>query len=262
MDSKPRAEIPLTAAPAEHPPQESSNLQSQRIRADKIARVSLLLIVLATAVIFFSMIRAFVVPVILAAVFVGLFFPFYLKVLERTHGQKALSAFVCCATLSLGLLLPAYLMANLMTREAVRLYQAAESKGFFEESMRTKVQEHPVIKKLHLEKIPFEATLDRLAKSGAELLSNGIKVASRETFELISTLFITFFTMFYFFRDGPLLLAKLKYYSPLPDHYEEELIRQFLSVSRATIKGTLLISVIKGILGGLTFWAFGIPAPV
>jgi predicted PurR-regulated permease PerM len=38
---------------------------------------------------------------------------------------------------------------------------------------------------------------------------------------LISTLFITFFTMFYFFRDGPLLLAKLKYLSPLADDYED-----------------------------------------
>jgi len=79
---------------------------------------------------------------------------------------------------------------------------------------------------------------------------------------LISTLFITFFTMFYFFRDGSLLLAKLKYLSPLADDYEDELIRRFLSVSRATIKGTLLVSLIKGILGGLTFWAFGIQGAV
>src|SRR2546422_7769130 len=56
--------------------------------------------------------------------------------------------------------------------------------------------------------------------------------------------------------------AKLKYLSPLADDYEDELIRRFLSVSRATIKGTLLVSLIKGILGGLTFWAFGIQGAV
>src|SRR6185295_17901744 len=59
-----------------------------------------------------------------------------------------------------------------------------------------------------------------------------------------------------------LLLAKLKYLSPLADDYEEELIQRFLSVSRATIKGTLLVALIKGALGGLTFWAFGIEGPV
>src|SRR4030095_12869793 len=69
-------------------------------------------------------------------------------------------------------------------------------------------------------------------------------------------------TMFYFFRDGPLLLAKLKYLSPLADDYEEELIHRFLSVSRATIKGTLLVAIIKGTLGGLAFWFFGIQGAV
>jgi predicted PurR-regulated permease PerM len=68
--------------------------------------------------------------------------------------------------------------------------------------------------------------------------------------------------MFYFFRDGPMLLRKLKYFSPIADRYEEELIGRFLAVSRATIKGTLLVALIKGVLGGLTFWAFGIEAPV
>ena len=36
--------------------------------------------------------------------------------------------------------------------------------------------------------------------------------------------------MFYFFRDGSLLLAKLKYLGPLADDYEDELILRFLSV--------------------------------
>jgi predicted PurR-regulated permease PerM len=68
--------------------------------------------------------------------------------------------------------------------------------------------------------------------------------------------------MFFFFRDGPELLTKLKYLSPLADDYLDELIRRFLTVSRSTIKGTLLVALIKGTLGGLSLWAFGIQAPV
>jgi predicted PurR-regulated permease PerM len=239
---------------------ESSSPQTQQVRTDKIARYALLLIVLAATAAFFNMIKAFLVPMILAAVFAGLFFPFNSWLLKRARGRKALSAFICCATLSLGLLLPAYVVANLVAREAVRLYQSAESKGngLSEENIRAKVQGHPLIQKLHLEKVPLRTAFEHLAKKATELLANVINVASRETLELISTLSVTFFTMYYFFRDGPLLLAKLKYFSPLADDYEEELIRRFLSVSRATIKGTLLIAFIKGTLGGLTFWAFGI----
>jgi predicted PurR-regulated permease PerM len=241
-----------------------SDLRLPSHRADKFARYSLLLIVLATSVVFLNMIKAFLVPVILASVNAGLFFSFYSWLLKRTRGRKALSAFVCCATLSLGLLLPAYAAANLVSREALRLYQSAgpRAREFFERDVGETMQAHPLIRKLHLENVPLRPTFEHLAQKGSELLANAINVASRETFDLISTLFITFFTMFYFFRDGPQLLAKLKYLSPLAEVYEEELIRRFLSVSRATLKGTLLVALIKGILGGLTFWAFGIEAPV
>jgi predicted PurR-regulated permease PerM len=258
MDSKPRAEIPAARPDDKSPPPSSAQLH----RSEKIARSSILVIALVAAAVFFYMIKAFLVPVILAAVFAGLFFPFYSWLLKRMRGRKSLSSFVCCAVLSLGLLLPAYGVANLVTREAVRLYQNAESTGFLQGNILAKVQEHPLVRKLHLNQIPVETTLEHLARKGAELLANAINVASRETFELVSTLLITFFTMFYFFRDGSLVLARLKYYSPLPEEYEEELIHRFLSVSRATIKGTLLVSIIKGTLGGLTFWAFGFQAPV
>ena len=262
MDSETKTEIPSSGGKADGQVRQEglSSRRLQRFRADKFAHFFLLLILVTTAVVFFKMVKAFLVPIILAAVFAGLFFPFYSWLLKRARGRKSLSAFICCLTLSLGLLVPAYAVTNLVAREGVRLYQNAESSsnGRFEENIRAKLQEHPLIQKLHLEKVPLPRTFERLAKQAAELLANAINVASRETFELISTLFIAFFTMFYFFRDGPLLLAKLKYLSPLADDYEDELIRRFLSVSRATIKGTLLVSLIKGILGGLTFWAFGI----
>ena len=241
-----------------------STRRSRQVRTDKFTHFFLLLVLVAATVVFFKMIKAFLVPIILAAVFAGLFSPFYSWLLKTARGRKSLSAFVCCLTLSLGLLVPAYAVANMVAREAVRLYQKGESgnNGRFEDKIRAKLQGHPFIQKLHLEKVPLPRTFEHLSKQAAELLANAINVASRETFELISTLFITFFTMFYFFRDGSLLLAKLKYLSPLADDYEDELIRRFLSVSRATIKGTLLVSLIKGILGGLTFWAFGIQGAV
>jgi len=68
--------------------------------------------------------------------------------------------------------------------------------------------------------------------------------------------------MFYFFKDGDRLIAYMKKFSPLPNEYEDQLIRRFLAVSRGTIKGTMLIGLIKGIIGGLTFWIFGIRSPI
>ena len=249
---------------AEPPPATARPLTLQRLRAEKFARYSLLFIVLLTGVVFFNMVKIFFVPVILAAVFAGLFHPFYEWLLKRARGRRAISAFVCCLALSLGVLLPAYGVANLVAREAVRLYQTVQTKGLrsFDIDFRSFVQRHPVLQALGLEKLPLEATAEQALKKAADLLARAVNRASRETFELVANFFLTFFTMFYFFRDGPMLVQRLKYFSPLADHYEDELIRRFLAVSRATLRGTLLVALIKGTLGGLTFWAFGLDAPV
>ena len=231
---------------------------------DRFARYSLLIIVLVATVVFLNMIKDFLVPVILAAVIAGLFFPFYAWLLKRTRGHKSLSSFVCCALLSLGLLLPVFVAANLGAREAARLCQSAgpQARALFEGNLEERVQSLSLIRKLHLENVPLPHTSEHLAKQGSDLLDKAVSAVSRGTFELIATLGITFFTMFFFFRDAPELLAKLKYLSPLADNYLDELIRRFVSVSRATVKGTLLVALIKGTLGGLSFWAFGIQAPV
>jgi predicted PurR-regulated permease PerM len=258
--------VPLDGAEDNGQPKAASSSRistRQRLRAEKFAHYSLLLLILATGIVFFKIVKVFLVPVILAAVFAGLFYPFYTWVLRIMRGRKALSAFLCCVALSLGLLLPAYAVANLVAIEAVRLYQTAESKAqtVFGGDLGGRLQDHPLVQRLHLEKLPLQSTFEQVARKATEMLAKAINLASRETFELLSTIFVTFFTMFYFFRDGPILLCKLKYYSPLADRYEEELMRRFLTVSRATIKGTLFVALIKGALGGLTFWAFGIEAP-
>lgn len=243
---------------------EALNAGSPPQGGDRFARYSLLVLVLAAGVVFLIMIKAFLVPVILAAVTAGLFFPLYSWLLKSTRGRRSLSALVCCATLSLGLLAPAFVAANLTVREAVHLGQRAEPRvrAFLEGNMEEQVRSHHLVKKLHLENVPLRPTFERLAKAGPELAAKAFDIVSRGTLELAFTIGVTFFTMFYFFRDGPEVLAKLKSLSPLAEHDVDELIHRSVSVSRATLKGTLLVALIKGILGGLAFWAFGIPAPV
>jgi predicted PurR-regulated permease PerM len=47
---------------------------------------------------------------------------------------------------------------------------------------------------------------------------------------------------------------------PLGDARERRLFQKFAEVARATIKGTLVIGLVQGVLGGLIFWMLGIEA--
>ncbi len=75
-------------------------------------------------------------------------------------------------------------------------------------------------------------------------------------------LFIFVLSMFYFMRDGAMIKRKFVSWSPLLDQYDEYIT---LALKRAIISvfgGTLVVSVIQGLLTGLGFFIFGIPGAV
>lgn len=235
-----------------------------------VGRYFLIALLVILFVVFISMIHFFILPIILAAVFSGLFYPLYGRIKKLLWNRSSAASLVTCLILILLLLIPAYVIADLVAREAIALYQAAEA-GFrgivggadddafkwFEDLF-----EAELLKRLGLGNIDWQSSFEEIIKSSASILASVINKATRETFLFVTNIFITFFAMFFFFRDGEYIVQRLKYLSPLDEKYEDEIIRRFLSVSRATIKGTLVLAIIKGTMGGLTFWIFGVTSPV
>jgi predicted PurR-regulated permease PerM len=68
--------------------------------------------------------------------------------------------------------------------------------------------------------------------------------------------------MFYFLTAGEVLLGKILYFLPLRDHDERLLLKRFGSVTKATLKGTLIIGALQGIFCGISFALAGIQGPV
>jgi predicted PurR-regulated permease PerM len=66
------------------------------------------------------------------------------------------------------------------------------------------------------------------------------------------------YAMFYFLTSGPLLISTIMGYFPISRSDKSKMMEVGLSVSRATIKGTLVIGLIQGTLGGLGFAVAGI----
>jgi len=68
--------------------------------------------------------------------------------------------------------------------------------------------------------------------------------------------------MYFFLTGGPGLLEGVLAYLPLTDTDKRRMVGKFVSVTRATLKGTILIGVAQGCLGGLAFWAVGIDGAI
>ncbi|MFT5702527.1 MAG: putative PurR-regulated permease PerM [Desulforhopalus sp.] len=79
---------------------------------------------------------------------------------------------------------------------------------------------------------------------------------------ILLNLFIMLYAMYFFLLSGRSLTEKIFSYVPLTRQDKDKMVEVGLSVSRATIKGTLIIGIIQGTLGGLGFYFAGVGSSV
>jgi predicted PurR-regulated permease PerM len=73
---------------------------------------------------------------------------------------------------------------------------------------------------------------------------------------------LTFYFLFYFFRDRHVALASLQSHSPLSTDELAGIASCVADTIHATFYGIIVCSAVQGILGGLMFWWLGLPAPL
>jgi predicted PurR-regulated permease PerM len=79
--------------------------------------------------------------------------------------------------------------------------------------------------------------------------------------KLVLQIFIMLFALFYLLRDGGKFKQSLITLSPLADDHDEKIFSKIRQAIRSVVAGSLVVSVVQGILTGLGFYIFGVPNP-
>jgi predicted PurR-regulated permease PerM len=226
----------------------------------------LLLLVTAISVAFVAMIRAFLLTILLAAIFAGLSYPVYEWLLGRLRGRKALAA---VATLLLVLVLvmaPLLAVLGAGANEALRvtetirprLEQLVDQPGEFDSRLRAL----PGYDRIEPYRAQILTKAGELVGSTSAFVFAALSATTRATAVFIFHFVVLLYTMFFFLTGGPGLLGGVLAYLPLTDADKQRMVGKFVSVTRATLKGTMLIGVAQGLLGGVAFWAVGIDGAI
>lgn len=231
--------------------------------AARFHRAFLLTLAVGVSILFLVVVRRFILAVLLAALFAGLAYPVYSWLLGPLKGRRRLAAVATIVLLLVGLGLPLAGYLAVVANEAVQLSQAAD------DWVRTQAPRIEQLRDL-VERIPFA---DQFIPDSAEVMSQvrevatrtgtlmmgALAAATRGTLNFLLMAFIFLYGLFYFLVEGPRVLLKTLGYMPLSVHEKARLLERFLSVTRATIKGSLLIGVIQGTAAGVAFWIAGVP---
>ncbi len=226
----------------------------------------LLLLVAAISVAFVAMIRAFLLTILLAAIFVGLSYPVYEWVLGKVRGHRAIAAIATLLLLLTLVMAPLLAVLGAGASEALRvtetirpqLQQFVDQPGEFENWLRA----IPGYDRIEPYRTQILTKIGELIGSTSAFLFSALSATTRATAVFIFQFFVLLYTMFFFLTGGPGLLRTVLAYLPLTEADKQRMVDKFVSVTRATLKGTILIGDAQGVLGGLAFWAVGIDGAI
>lgn len=209
------------------------------------------------------MLQPFIDVLLWAVVLAIAFKPLQDYLVART-GRPTVSAAISCVAVVLVLLLPlafiGLVLANEISSLAETLPQQVEELLRPDAPWLQQVRPwlDPYIKLDDLRSKEFYQThLEGVAKSLGGHTLNLIGNVIGVVFKFVLVLF----TLFYLFIDGPHLVAALHARLPLDDAQSDAIIKRTREVLDASLYGVLAIALIQGFLGGLAFWALGVPSP-
>jgi predicted PurR-regulated permease PerM len=85
----------------------------------------------------------------------------------------------------------------------------------------------------------------------------------QNTLRFVAATGIMLYVLFFLFRDGrAVIIPAIRACMPLSDRYTRELAAKFAAVVRATVKGNIVIAVLQGTIGGVTFWLLDVEAAI
>ena len=224
-----------------------------------------LILVLAVSLLFLAVAWPFLKPLLLGAMLAGLCTPLYDWIARLVRGRGSLAAILTLLLLFLLVAGPISAFVGIVVAQAMNVSDQAIpwvqqhfGPGTTFNAHDWLVQRFPALAPYVPEQTQILETVGRAAKATGAFLVASATTFTAGTAAFLLNLFVMLYAMFFFFRDGKKIVEKIFYYMPLSHEDEMVLLERLTSVTRATIKGTVVIGIIQGTLAGLGFWVAGI----
>lgn len=226
----------------------------------------LLTMVFVISAVFLMMINQFLMPLFMAGLASALAKPTHRWVTVKVKGRENLASALLIVGIVLLVLIPLSFLITIVVAQAIKVGQSVTP------WIQTFINEPTTIGG-YLEKIPYydqitpyrEQIIHKIGTvvgAVSTFLIDSLQSVTKMTIDAIFGTIIMLYVMFYFLTMGDVLLKKILYFLPLRDEDERRLLIRFTSVTRATIKGTLIIGLMQGTICGLAFAIAGIQGPV
>jgi predicted PurR-regulated permease PerM len=242
------------------------------MKKEHISLIIALSLIVFCFYLFYRLLNPFLEPILWAIFLTLVLFPSYKKFQHLLRKKGFVPAILMTLLVMIVIALPFSLLLLSLANEAVGVYHSVENlinTGQLQAYLE-KMKEIPILgsilpkidQALGLSQMDPLALILKNLRQISTLLLNQSSVILRSLSSFLFSFFLALLSLYYLFKDGEHFYGKLKNLLPIPARERDLLLNRFQEMVSATIYGGLLIALVQGLLGGLSFWVLGLSSPV
>jgi predicted PurR-regulated permease PerM len=240
-------------------------MSQQPHRSDELQHASFLLILAVVSLLMAVIMWPFAQPLLWAALAAIMFQPLYRWMLRKFGGRRNAAASASLLVIFFAVLVPALWLGTLVVQEALILVSTLQQQPLdltitFDRvySMLPQMAQEAIDRSGWADMANVQKKLEGvLAQSAGMIASQAVSIGSGALGFLLS-FSVGLYVMFFLLRDGERIGRTVLRTIPVERSISERLAERFLGIVRATIKGSGVVGVVQGVMGGITFLIVGL----
>ncbi len=221
----------------------------------------LLAMITLVSVLSFFIFKPFLYAMILAVVFGTLCEPLHQKIYTLTRGKKVLSAFLATLSVFLIVVIPITLLSAQVAQEATTLYFSVTQNGTADISQFINERINTIQNFFNISN-NTTVNIEMYIEYGINWLLGHLGAIFSNLTAFGINLLIFLFALYYVFKDGALLRRAIIVLSPLTNTHDETILKKFTDAIGSVVQGSLVVSIVQGVITAIGLFLFGVPNPV
>lgn len=234
-------------------------------RTDELQHASFLIILAVVSLLMAVIIWPFAQPLLWAALAAIMFQPLYRWMLRKLRGRRNPAAIASLLVIFFAVLVPALWLGAMVVQEALALISRLQSQPIdlaatFDSvySMLPAPAQDAVNRSGFADMASAQVKLqEMLAESSGWLAGQAVSIGSG-ALSFVLAFSVGLYVMFFLLRDGERIGRTVLRTIPVERSITERLAERFLGIVRATIKGSGVVGLVQGVLGGISFLIVGL----
>jgi len=217
---------------------------------------------------FIVIIWPFIMPILWAGLAAIMFQPLFCWFQRRMGGTNR-AAIMTLLVITIAVILPAIMIGSVVVEQATSLVIAFQEGRIDLASLFNIVYGAlPEVVRQNLDLEGF-GTAELVQQRAQDIALESSGLIAREALAVTGNALgfllafgVGLYVAYFLLRDGKEIGARVVSHMPVAGPIAEQLSERFLSIVRATIKGSIVVGLVQGALGAATYWIVGMPSVV